>query len=60
MDHMRLITGTGLALFVAFVAGVSAGVGWLMIGAVFATLVWSVASDRTTRWSARPKGWNRH
>lgn len=53
--HMRLITGTGLAVFVAFVVGVSAGVWWLMVGAVIATLVWSVTADRTTRWTARKK-----
>jgi hypothetical protein len=52
---MRLITGTGLAVFVAFVVGVSAGVWWLMVGAVIATLVWSVTADRTTRWTARKK-----
>lgn len=58
---MKLITGTGLALFVAFVVGVAGGFAWLMIGALIAVLVWSTASDRTTRWTARPrKSWYRH
>ena len=60
MVLMRLITGTGLAVFVAFVVGIVAGVWWLVIGAVIATLVWSATADRTTRWTARPKGWTRH
>lgn len=59
MVPMRLITGTGLAVFVAFVVGIVAGVWWLVIGAVIATLVWSTTADRTTRWTA-PKGWDRH
>lgn len=59
MVPMRLITGTGLAVFVAFVVGIVAGVWWLVIGAVIATLAWSTLADRTTRWTA-PKGWDRH
>lgn len=55
---MRLITGTGLALFIAFTVGVAGGFAWLMIGALIGVLAWSVASDRTTRWTA-PKGWDR-
>jgi len=55
---MRLITGTGLALFVAFVVGVSAGIWWLMIAALIGTLAWSVVSDRTTRWTST-KDWSR-
>lgn len=57
---MKLITGTGLVLLVAFAVGVFGGIGWLMISALFATLVWSTISDRTTRRTARPKGWSRH
>jgi hypothetical protein len=55
---MRLITGTGLAVFVAFVVGLSAGVWWLVIGAIVATLAWSTIVDRTPRWT-KPKGWYR-
>lgn len=50
---MKVITGTGLVLLAAFIAGLFTGVWWLIVGPVAGVLTWSVLSDRTTKWS----GW---
>jgi hypothetical protein len=50
---MKLITGTGLGLLVAFAVGVFGGIAWLMVGPLAAVLLWSVLSAR----SAKHHGW---
>lgn len=56
MMDMKLITGTGGAIFAAFTVGVLAGVWALAIGALIATIIWSIAVDRSSR---QPYGWYR-